>query len=232
MIEAILFDKDGTLFDFDKSWGAWARQFIDDYTSKPNKREALAEAFSFDYENARFLPNSPIIAGTSSVIFAAIEAVFPDHSRGEIADKVRISTASTKMEPAADLRDLLTTIRSRNIKLGVATNDDEASTYEQLEREDVVEFFDFIAGHDSGFGAKPAPGMCLGFLQAVNVPANRAMMIGDSQFDIAAGQAANMLTMGVLTGPAQASELSNADFILENIGLLTNWLDEQPNTPK
>ncbi len=225
MIKAILFDKDGTLFDFDKSWGIWARGFIDDYTPDQAKRRALARGFELDYENSRFLPTSPIIAGTSSAIFSAIEAVFPDHAAAEIAQKVRYSTANAQMQPVTDLRPLLETLKARGLKLGIATNDDEAGAYEQLGREDVVELFDFIAGHDSGYGAKPAPGMCQGFLRAVQIEPENALMIGDSQHDIRSGQAAGMQTMGVLTGPANAAELSNADYVLDHIGLLPEWLE-------
>jgi phosphoglycolate phosphatase len=50
-------------------------------------------------------------------------------------------------------------------------------------------------------------------------------MIGDSVHDLVAGKAANMISIGVLTGIATADELTNyADIILNNIGEIPNLL--------
>ena len=34
MIDAIIFDKDGTLFDFRASWGAWTMSLLDELATK------------------------------------------------------------------------------------------------------------------------------------------------------------------------------------------------------
>ncbi len=225
MIRAILFDKDGTLFDFNASWGAWARQFIDGYTPDQEKREALARAFRFDYEGQVFNPDSPIIAGTSSEIFNAMQSVFPDHSAARIADAVRGSTAAAEMKAVCDLPEYLEALKEAGYILGIATNDDEAGARAQLARENADVFFDFIAGYDSGYGAKPAPGMCKGFLQAFGLEPDAGVMVGDSSFDIRAGKAAGMWTVGVLTGAMGEEELAEADVVLRDITEIPDWLN-------
>ena len=42
-VDGILFDKDGTLFDFQDTWGQWAAQIIEDLSEgDPDHRAALA----------------------------------------------------------------------------------------------------------------------------------------------------------------------------------------------
>ncbi len=227
MIRGILFDKDGTLFDFNASWGAWARRFIDGYTPDQGKREALARAFKFDYERQVFNPDSPIIAGTSSEIFNAMQSVFPEHNAAQIADAVRASTAAAEMKAVCDLPEYLGALKAAGYILGVATNDDEAGARAQLKRENSEDYFDFFAGYDSGYGAKPAPGMCKGFLQNQGLQADEAIMVGDSPFDIMAGKGAGMRTVGVLTGAAEPDDLKDADVILADITELPDWIAKQ-----
>lgn len=51
-------------------------------------------------------------------------------------------------------------------------------------------------------------------------------MVGDSRHDLAAGQAAGMRTVGVLTGLASARDLADgATVVLPDIGHLPAWVD-------
>ena len=58
---------------------------------------------------------------------------------------------------------LFTALRARGLKLGVATNDSEVPAQAHLRAHGLTGLLDFIAGYDSGHGAKPGPGMCLAF---------------------------------------------------------------------
>jgi len=111
------------------------------------------------------------------------------------------------------------------VRLGVMTNDTEYSARAQLGIAGVLDRFDFIAGFDSGFGAKPAPDPLLAFCDAVGVAPARTAMVGDSTHDLIAGRAAGMATLGVLTGMAGAEELApHADAVLPDIGHIPDWL--------
>ncbi len=228
MIKGLLFDKDGTLFDFNKSWGAWARQFIDDFVPDQEKRLALANAFDFDYENAVFLPHSAIIAGTSQEIFQAIASVFPEMPADQIADAVIRSTRAAPMAPVCDLPSYFGALKADGYVLGIATNDSQGGAERQLEQFGILELFDYVAGADSGYGAKPGAGMCQGFLQTQNLSPEQAVMIGDSPYDIISGQAAGLLTVGVLTGTASVDDLAMADIVLPDITQIPDWLASNP----
>jgi phosphoglycolate phosphatase len=112
------------------------------------------------------------------------------------------------------------------LRLGVATNDSEAPARLHLAAHGITECFDFIAGYDSGHGAKPGPGMCLAFAAACGLDPWRVAMVGDSRHDLQAGRAAGMRTVAVLTGIAGAGDLAPlADMVLPDIGALPGWLD-------
>ena len=89
----------------------------------------------------------------------------------------------------------------------------------------IVDEMAFVAGYDSGFGAKPAPGQLLAFCQATGLSPADCAMIGDSAHDLEAGQAAGMFCIGVLTGPASRADLTpRADVVLDSIADLPGWL--------
>ena len=127
---------------------------------------------------------------------------------------------------AVALAPFLDGLRDRGIALGVATNDAEAPARAHLDAAGVTGQFDFIAGFDSGFGGKPAPGQLLGFCAATGLSADTVVMVGDSLHDLKAGRAAGMRTVGVLTGLANAHDLGPfADAVFPDIGHITAWLD-------
>ena len=124
------------------------------------------------------------------------------------------------------LAPFLTEMRARSYRLGVVTNDTERSARAHLASANATELFDFIAGHDSGFGAKPDPDPLLAFAQHVALAPAQVAMVGDSTHDLIAGRRAGMKTVGVLTGMATEDVLAEfADVVLPHIGHLPDWLN-------
>ena len=77
----ILFDKDGTLFDFHATWGGWCAGFVADLSRGDAGQAArLAEALDYDLDARRFRKTSPVIAGTMEVAVAAVRRARPDVS--------------------------------------------------------------------------------------------------------------------------------------------------------
>ena len=65
-IQALLFDKDGTLFDFSETWNNWTLGIIAHYAGGVQEQaQRIADAIEFDLDQRAFLPSSPIIAGTN-----------------------------------------------------------------------------------------------------------------------------------------------------------------------
>lgn len=226
-IKGVLFDKDGTLFDFRATWEQWTLHFLTDLAAGDGaKLHRLAISVGFDLDRTRFERGSQLIAGTPSDIAEALLPHLPGEGREGFIMAMNRSTAQAEMIEAAPLRPLLRGLLARGLKLGVATNDSEAPARAHLRAAGIEEHFGYIVGFDSGHGAKPAPGMCNGFCKDTNLAPSQVVMVGDSRHDLLAGRAAGMRTVGVLTGMAKDGDLrSLADEVLPHIGHLPAWLE-------
>lgn len=225
-IRGLVFDKDGTLFDFHRTWSAWGAALIRDITGGDDGHaKALAEALAFDLENASFLPGSPLIAGTIDVLIDAVVELLPGTDADELRLLVLAETAAIKPVEAVPLVPLLDRLKADGNILGIATNDAEGPARAHLIAAGVLEHFDFIAGYDSGHGAKPGPGMLQAFCAATGLPAGACAMIGDTTHDLESGRAAGMVTVGVLTGLSTREDLADmADVVLDSIAGLPEWI--------
>ena len=230
-LQGVLFDKDGTLFDFAATWEAWATSFLLRSSGGDQAQARLVGLdIGFDFNAQKFARNSVVIAGTPGDIANALAPHFPDLGLGDLIDMLNEEAVRAPQQEAVSLTPFLTELRARGLKLGVATNDAEAPARAHLDTAGVTAFFDFIAGFDSGHGAKPGPGQMQAFLHLTGLPGAAVAMVGDSTHDLHAGRAAGMRTVAVLTGLATADELAPfADVVLPNIGHLPDWLDD-PDT--
>jgi phosphoglycolate phosphatase len=225
MIDGVIFDKDGTLFDFRRSWGGWAAYLVGRIARDRAHALALSGAIGYDLDANSFSPDSPVIAGTANEVAACLAPHLPGRTTAQVEAEINAAASQAVMVPAVPLRPLLESLRASGLRLGLATNDTEAPARAHLAAHGLTDLFDFIAGYDSGHGAKPGPGMCLAFARATGLEPARVAMVGDSLHDLHAGRAAGMICIAVLTGIATEADLApHADAVLADIGSLPQWL--------
>ncbi|MCB1420892.1 MAG: HAD family hydrolase [Nitratireductor sp.] len=231
MIRAVLFDKDGTLIDFERTYGAATAQVLLALCQNDVQLATrLAVPAGFNLESHTFAPTSMIIAGTArdmaeswgnligesdtEALIARIDALYLDFSRASVT-------------LFADTTPALASLKGRGLPLGIATNDSEAGARDHAEQAGIHHFFDFFAGHDSGHGPKPGPGMVLAFAEASGFAPSEIAMVGDSLNDLNAASAAGAVRIAVTTGIAAAEELAPAsDHVLSGIGALPGLIAE------
>ena len=225
-LQGLIFDKDGTLFEFSATWEAWAQALLLRITDGDRKRaELIGRDIGFDFASRSFEQGSVVIAGTPSEIAQAMVQHFPNHSPESLVELINDEAAMAPQVEAVPLVPFLKGLRAKGLKLGVATNDSEAPAIAHLKGAGVVELFDFIAGFDSGYGGKPAAGQLQAFCEQTGCDPSRVAMVGDSTHDLLAGKAAGMRRIAVLTGMAPKEILSvNADVVLPDIGHIPEWL--------
>ena len=87
----------------------------------------------------------------------------------------------------------------------------------------VEDQFDTILGGDSAAEKKPHPALLNLVLQRFQIPASRALMVGDGDTDIEAGKGAGVITCGVTYGLGNKDDLIAAkpDFLIENLSQLS-----------
>lgn len=230
MLKAILFDKDGTLIDFQKSWGPAAGRIVAAYAQgDEDLAQALADAFEFDRAHEVFHATSPFIAGTTESFAsrwaqllgrADVDALVAEINAGLGREVLRT------LAPIGDPRGVVQALRARGLRIGVATNDAEAPARAQADALGLGDLLDFVAGYDSGFGGKPGPGMALAFAAALGVPPGAVAMVGDSTHDMECARAAGAMAVAVLTGPAGRDVLApRADHVLDDVAALPALID-------
>jgi phosphoglycolate phosphatase len=227
MLRGLIFDKDGTLFDFRASWADWTVRYLDRLApGDPGRVRALGARIGFDPVTLAFDPGSVVIAGTPEDIATALLPAFPGARMRDLVIDMVAAAENARQVPVTALRPLLLGLRGRGLTLGLATNDSEAGARAHLRDHGIADLFGFVAGYDSGFGGKPDPGQLRGFLRAMGLAPDEVAMVGDSTHDLAAARAAGLHAVGVLTGIAVATDLQPlADAVIADISALPGWLD-------
>jgi phosphoglycolate phosphatase len=224
-IRGVLFDKDGTLFDFHRSWapinlaaglhGAAGDELLRvkllgiggvDPVTGIAKADGL-----FAAGNAAEIAEAWVAAGSPfgvDALTAALDRVFLD--------------GAGSMVPAADLPALFGRLKAQGLKLGVASSDSALAVREAAERFGFAPFLDFSCGYDSGFGHKPTEGMPLAFCRTVGLAPAAIAVVGDNAHDMEMGRRAGVaLRVGVLTGTGSRQTLkAHADAVIAGIGEL------------
>jgi len=225
-IEAILFDKDGTLLDFHATWmptyGAAARLFVKDDSVAA---ERLLVAAGYDASRGVIASGSLLAAGNSAEIAACFAEVLgvpvTDDMVAQLDRSFALEGASSTVAVPA-MAETLQRLKARGYRLGVATSDSAAGAEATLAPFGVLPLLDFVAGYDSGHGVKPGPGMVQGFCAHLGVPPSVVAVVGDNSHDMEMARAAGAaLRVGVLTGTSTREDLTaHADHVLDSIGEL------------
>lgn len=229
-ISGILFDKDGTLLDFAKSWEPVNRRSAH-YAADgdPELADRLMRACGMDPDTGETAGDSLFAAASTGEIAAGMIEAGSKHALEDLThhlDRFFLEGAANAV-PLADLRQIFLGLRARGLKLGIASSDNEASIRLMAEGQHILPMLDYIAGYDSGHGVKPNPGMIEGFARQCGLDVSEIAMVGDNAHDMHMARNANAgLAVGVLTGTGAEATLSSfADHVVGSIEDLEALLD-------
>lgn len=181
MIELVMFDADGVLFDSTESNVAYYNWIFKQVGEPPLD------------------PDEEV----SAVSFAASE-VFAGRVRGDTEMLARMHDVARNMDqtpffrmlrPALELRPFMLDLK-RRYKLGLATNR-SATVPALVEHLGLGGIFDAIASALDKVPPKPAPDILHLCLERAGVGATRAVYVGDSRIDREAAQSAGVHFIGV-----------------------------------
>ncbi len=224
-VSGILFDKDGTLLDFN---GTWLKPYLEasDYLAnladKPELADHLMRSGGYHAETESWQSDSLLASASNGQIFEYWQSQLGFKLSDTQIHHIQsiFSHAANEYVPAIDnLSEFLQTLRSRGLRLGLATMDDASNAESMLGQLGLRQYFDFVCGADSGFGVKPDPGMVDAFCQKCALVNSDIYMVGDSPKDLNMGKNAGVYkSIGVLTGAYNNAELVKfADIVLADI---------------
>lgn len=230
-VDAILFDKDGTLMDFVHTWGTWSEHLLASCAAsfgwghdKVGEAEKLIgilrgkDGLIADYDR-----NGPLAMGTVEDMLAilALEGYriggrsWAEAKAAALLAK-RVADGALETEKAAKLLpgvpQFLESCREAGLKLAVVTADETEAAERHLEWLGIRSYFDACIGTDLVENGKPLPDMALLACRQLGVTPSRAAVIGDTNGDMrmaaAAGAAA---AIGILDpGRAPSAQLPDA----------------------
>ena len=233
MIKGILFDKDGTLLDFNATWLTayiQAANSIAKSIGQPGLAESLLRGGGYDMVTGQWGADSLLASGSNQQILDFWSGQLGQPLNGPQLSVIRdiFSHAAGNPVPAIEnLRGFLLELKDRGLKSGLATMDDERNAVSMIEKLNLANCFDFVCGADSGYGTKPDPGMVEAFCRHCDLIPEQVIMVGDSPKDINMGINAGVArSVGVLTGSHNRLELGkHTDTVLENIAELEDLLN-------
>ncbi len=229
-IKGVLFDKDGTLFEYHRTWVP----ILFETAAMVAGDEALAlrliGAVGYDAASGRIKAGSLFAGGDTLELADAWLGLGVKRERQDLVrslDETFARLAPVSSVPVTDLAALFSTLTGRGMKLGLATNDVEASARASMGRFALDPFLSFQAGYDSGHGTKPEPGMAFAFCAAVGLTPAAIAIVGDNLHDLEfAARAGAGLKIGVLTGTSGRADLApHADAVIDSVADLPALLD-------
>jgi len=227
-IRAVLFDKDGTLLDYHRTWGPINLAAAElAAAGDAALAERLLQVGGMDRESMITRAGSLLAAGhTREIAEAWVAAGSPLPLTNLSARLNALFTASaTGSVPVGDLDALFATLTGMGLRLGIASSDNEASIRLMLSHLDLAHHISFVTGYDSGNGVKPGPGMVLACAKAFGISPAEIAVVGDNTHDIDMARSGGAgLAIAVLSGTGGSDDLAAADACLADVMALPAFL--------
>ncbi|MEM9464982.1 MAG: HAD family hydrolase [Actinomycetota bacterium] len=221
-VRAVLFDKDGTLVDVEATWGPAMVAALTALVPDDSTRRRAAEAIGVHLDTARLVPDGPIIAESNGQICARLGPILGIDPEELVVtfEHHLFARASEFVTPLPGVGPVLDALKAGGCWVGLATNDAEQSARDQLQLLGWLDAFDSVIGYDSGFGEKPDPGMVSASVARAGVSADELVMVGDTDTDLGAAEAAGCRTVLVHAPPGRVAPSVRIDTLAELPGLL------------
>ena len=232
-IKGILFDKDGVLVDFSKTWDPVLFSITDILANgNAELRSELIRLAGYDEQQGRVLAGSIWGEGHLSDLVEVWLKSLPKVKQEQLLEVITDCCTSAVAVPllgVEKLQNLFINLDSQGFLLGIATNDSADSAKGTMRSFGLEKNLSLILGYDSVVNPKPAPDPLWTFCQHCNIEADEVMMIGDNPHDMQMARSAGAgFAVGVLTGNSSRDDLAGlADVIIDSVLDLPTLLTTQ-----
>lgn len=218
-LHAVLFDVDGTLVDSNPAHAAaWHKALVEYGHDVP--KEAIRDWIGKGGD--RLLPELTGVAEASRegrAISALRKQIFKERYLPQL-----------RAFPGA--RELVARLRDLGLLIGVATSAARSEVDELLDIADVLDLVHHKTSGDDADSSKPAPDIVEATLDALGIEPHRALLVGDTPYDVEAGMRAGVPVVAVLTGRWHPRDLRGAMMIYRDLEDILDHFDASPFVPR
>ncbi|MDE7396531.1 MAG: HAD family hydrolase [Muribaculum sp.] len=197
MIEAVIFDFDGTLAD---------------------TTDAIVDTVRLTLQELKLplVDDNAIKALIGLPLIECMRQVTGYTSLHEVARATDIyrriwpdvSESATRLFP--NVANTMRQLKERGLTLAIATSRSRISVLQMLDTLGLAPLISTVRADEDVANKKPAPDMVLSILDELNIPADNAITVGDTTFDITMGTKAGTATIGVSYGNHSKERLATA----------------------
>ncbi|MGT0185656.1 HAD family hydrolase [Staphylococcus aureus] len=216
-MEWILFDKDGTLIEFDRSWEKIGVRFVQSLleTFPVHNKEAALRQLGVIKESID--PKSVMGSGSLQQIIQAFNDVTGQDTTDWSKSTSQAGICTIEINWVEGVKEALIDLKAKGYQLGIVTSDTKKGVEQFLAHTNATSLFDLIISTEADAYEKPNPKVLSPLFEQYNVDPQKVAIVGDTANDMKTASNANLgMAIGVLTGIATKEELHEADIILNS----------------
>lgn len=221
-IDLIVFDKDGTLIDVHQYWAAMIAMRTELICERlgldKSYQQHLMDRMGVDINKNKIKPEGPVgIKKREIVMQAAIDYLLSigQPNRTDLCadvfrevDLISVNHLDRIITPITGIYSLFADIMRTSCKIAIATTDLTERAKLAMSHLGLLDSIDMVAGADMVEKNKPHPEMIDLILESLNIPREKAVMVGDAITDVQMGAAAGLrASIGVASGLTAAADL-------------------------
>lgn len=239
MIKGILFDKDGTLIEFNQLWHSIFQNFFQKLEKEYQLSKKTIDEIKIisGFREDRFEKESMIqYLATSDIMNLWYQIIIKNetsngsfYEENKLTDLLEEQALNQNIEVKAldGVTELLKYLKEKGYYLGVATADTRKSTDNSLKKSGIHKYFDYIGCDEAGVQPKPSAQMALRFCDNVKIGIDEILIVGDSVTDMQFAENAGAEFVGIRTAYNHYQEfeqknkkmVENIKDIIETYGL-------------
>lgn len=233
-IKGILFDKDGTLLEFNKTWRPIANQVVNEVAKKYGIKNKVELAQAIGVFKDMIDSKSSLSSGTNKDVAMDMLAVIKSidgvsNKEINLDEYIQWSTdlfnrvaATLPFYPVVGGLDTIKQLKESGYYIGLSTADSVENAKLFLNKTGLDIYFDYIGADDGIINPKPAKDYMNNFCKLYSLKPEEVAVVGDTITDMDFGiNSGAGLIVGVLSGTGTRALLSNkAHLVLDSINNL------------